>query len=75
MSTLDQALETALKLPYEQQEMLIKILSQRYNESRREEIATDAQQSLANFRAGHYKAQSAEQVVLELRQDCDSPDA
>jgi len=67
MSTLDQALETALKLPYEQQEMPIRILKQRYIENRREEIAIDAQKSLEEFHAGHYKAQSAEQVILELR--------
>jgi hypothetical protein len=42
MSTLEQALETALQLPYEQQEILIKILQNRHYESRRAEIAADA---------------------------------
>ena len=36
MSKLDQVLEAALQLPYEQQEMLIKIL-----QNRRTEIAVD----------------------------------
>jgi hypothetical protein len=42
MSTLDQVLETALQLPYEQQEILIKILQNRHHQSRRTEIAADA---------------------------------
>ncbi len=54
MNTLEQVLETALQLPHEQQEMLIKILQNRYHQSRRAEIATDAQQSLADFRAGNF---------------------
>lgn len=68
MSTLDQALETALKLPYEQQEMLIKILQNRHHQSRRTDIAMDAQQSLADFRAGNFRPQSASSVIAELRQ-------
>ncbi|MEM6597901.1 MAG: hypothetical protein AAF810_23660 [Cyanobacteria bacterium P01_D01_bin.36] len=74
MSTLDQALETALKLPYEQQEMLIRVLKQRYIEVRREEIATNAQKSLAEFRAGHYKIQSVEEAIIELRRFLDEAD-
>ena len=68
MNTLDQVLETALQLPYEQQEMLIKILQNRHHESRRAEIAEDAQKTLANFHAGSYQPQSAESVIAELRQ-------
>jgi hypothetical protein len=71
MSTLDQILETALQLPYEQQEMLIKILQNRYHKSRRAEIAADAQQSLANFRAGNFRPQSSEAVITALRQSLD----
>jgi len=72
MSTLDQVLETALQLPYEQQEMLIKILQKRHIESRRAEIAADAQQSLAEFRAGRLRPQSARNVIAELRQSLDN---
>lgn len=67
MSTLDQVLEIALQLPYEQQEMLIKILQNRHHESRRAEIAADAQQSLAGFHADKFQPQSAEDVVTALR--------
>lgn len=68
MNTLDQVLETALQLPYEQQEMLIKILQNRHHESRREEIAADARVTLADFHAGKFRHQSAKDVVAVLRQ-------
>lgn len=75
MNTLDQVLETALQLPYEQQEMLIEILQNRHHESRRAEIAADAQQTLADFHAGKFRQQSAEDVVLGLRQFLHEPEA
>ncbi|MBI4784124.1 MAG: hypothetical protein HY785_22830 [Oscillatoriophycideae cyanobacterium NC_groundwater_1537_Pr4_S-0.65um_50_18] len=68
MSTLNQILESALKLPYEQQEMLIKLLQNRHYESRRADMAADAQQTLADFRAGKFQHQSAENVIVALRQ-------
>ncbi|WP_058999697.1 hypothetical protein [Leptolyngbya sp. NIES-2104] len=71
MSTLDQVLETALQLSYEQQEMLIKILQNRHHQSRRAEIAADAQQSLVDFRAGKFRPQSSQSVIAELRQSLD----
>lgn len=71
MSSLDQVLESALQLPYEQQEMLIKILQNRYYQSRRSEIAADAQQSLTDFRAGKFQSQSAQSAIAELRQSLD----
>lgn len=75
MFTLEQVLETALKLPYEQQEMLIKILQNRHSESRRAEIASDAQQSLDDFRAGKFQRQSSEAVIVALRQSLHKPEA
>jgi hypothetical protein len=75
MNTLDQVLENALQLPREQQEMLIKILQNRYHESRRTEIAGDAQKNLADFHAGNYRPQSAESVIAELRQSLNDPEA
>ena len=68
MNTLDQVLETALQLSYEQQKMLIKILQNRHHESRCAEMAVDAQQTLADFRVGKLRPQSAENVITELRQ-------
>jgi hypothetical protein len=75
MSTLDQVLETALQLPYEQQEILIKILQNRHHESRRSEIAEDAERSLAAFRSGQLQPQSASDLIAELRQSLDEIEA
>ncbi|MGB3760903.1 MAG: hypothetical protein WBA07_31790 [Rivularia sp. (in: cyanobacteria)] len=55
--------------------MLIKILQNRYHESRRAEIAEDAQKNLADFHAGNYRSQSAESVIAELRQSLNEPEA
>ena len=75
MSTLDQVLQMALQLPYEQQRILIQILQNRQHESRRAEIATDAQQTLTDFRVGKFQCQSAEEVVAVLRQSLHEPEA
>lgn len=75
MNTFNQVLETALRLPYEQQEMLIKILQNRHRESRRVEIATDAKQTLADFHADKSRPQSAENVIAILRQSLNDSDS
>jgi hypothetical protein len=76
MNTLDQVLDTALNLPREQQEILITILQNRHYESRRAMIAEEAQTSLADFRAGKFQPQTAESLILALRQSLqDNADA
>jgi hypothetical protein len=75
MNTLDQVLETALQLPYEQQEMLIEILQKRYYESRRAEMAADAQATLADFRDENFRPQSADGVITVLRQSSSDSEA
>ncbi|BAZ28173.1 hypothetical protein NIES4074_06040 [Cylindrospermum sp. NIES-4074] len=74
MITLDQVLENALQLSYEQQEMLIKILQNRHHENRRAEIAADAQQTLADFHTGKFRHQSAQDVIATLRQSLNEPE-
>lgn len=69
--TLDQAIDTALQLPPEQQEMLVDILRRRQIESRRAEIARDARKSLKDARAGKLKAQSAQDVIADLHRALD----
>ena len=66
--TLDQVIDTALQLPPEQREMLVDILRNRQIEARREEIAADAQESIAMFREGQLKGLSAEEAISELHQ-------
>ena len=48
--------------------MLLQIIRQRDIELRRDEIAKDARTSIAAYRSGKLKAQSADQVIQELRQ-------
>ena len=74
MQTLDQLIENAWQLPYEQQETLIRVLRNRQSESRRSEIAADAQQSLADFRAGKLRPRSSEEVIASLRQSLSEPE-
>jgi len=50
--TLDDAIETVMKLPPEQQEMLLDILRGRQIAARRHEIAADAEETLAAFHEG-----------------------
>ncbi|HRI56453.1 MAG TPA: hypothetical protein PK170_05085 [Anaerolineae bacterium] len=66
--TLDQAIDTALQLPTEQQEMLVGILRSRQIEARRQEIAADAGVSITAFRADKLKAYSAEDLIAELHE-------
>ncbi len=68
MSNLDRVLDEAMNLPTEQQEMLIQILQRRAIEQRRDEIARDAQLSLAEFREGKLKIQTAEEAIADLRE-------
>jgi hypothetical protein len=65
--TLDEALDTVMQLPLEQQEMLLEIIHGRHIENRRLEMARDAQASIAAFRAGQLKPQSAADIIAELR--------
>lgn len=67
MTTLNEVLDAVMELPAEQQEMLIQIVRQRTIENRREEIAQAAQVSIAEFRAGKLKVQTAAEVISDLR--------
>ena len=69
--TLDQALDTIMQLPLEQQEMLIEIWYKRRIEARRREIAQDAQTSIEAFRANQYTPQPVGKIIAELRSSLD----
>ena len=66
--TLDDAIDTASRLPKDQQQMLIEILRNRQIDARRQEIADDAQQTVALFRQGKLVPQSAKDVIAELHE-------
>ena len=65
--TLDQALDTIMQLPLEQQDMLIEIWYKRRIETHHQEIAQDDQDSLATFRADQYKPQPVTRIIAKLR--------
>jgi len=67
-TTLDQVIDTAMQLPPEQLEMLLDILRRRQVDTRRFEIAADARNSIAEFREGKFKAQSAEAAIAALNE-------
>ena len=71
MITLDQAIDTVMQLPLEQQKMLLAIIRHRHIESRRREIARDARESIGAFHAGELKPQSVSEIIAELRQTLD----
>jgi transcriptional regulator with AAA-type ATPase domain len=67
MNSLDRILDEAMALPLSQQEMLVQILQRRMVERRRDKIAQDARESLAEFRSGKLKAQTAKEAIADLR--------
>jgi hypothetical protein len=67
MTTLNEVLDAVMGLPVEQQEMLVQIVRQRTIENRREEIAQAAEVSISEFRSGKLKAQTAAEVISDLR--------
>lgn len=75
LSNLDKVLDAAMDLPLEQQEILIQILKNRIVENRRDEIASDAAVSIAEFQAGTLKVQTAAEAIQELREYLDNPSA
>jgi len=64
--TLDDAIETVMKLPPEQQEMLLDILRGRQIAARRHEIAADAEETLAAFHEGRLEPQPLDEILAEL---------
>ena len=69
--TLDQAIDTVNQLSLEQQEMLADILQNRLREIRRQQMADAAADTLAAFRQGTYKPQSAADIIADLESSVD----
>ena len=71
MTTLDQTLDMAMALPFEQRQILIDILAKRHISERREEIAENARETIRAFHAGELQTETAEQLIERLH---DSPE-
>lgn len=72
MVTLTDVLDTVEQLTDEDQEALADILRQRQIERRRDEIVRDAQEAMAEYRAGNLKPMSAEEAIAELNRYLES---
>lgn len=65
--TLEQVLTYAEALPPEEQEILADLLKKRRIEAWREETAGYARDTVALYRAGKLKGQSAKRIIGQLR--------
>jgi hypothetical protein len=75
MITLDQAIDTINQLSFEEQELLVDILYKRLIEARRHKMAQQAQESLLAYRQGQFKAQPADDALVELHESLEDYDA
>ena len=67
MVTLTDVLDAVEQLTDEEQEALADIIRQRQIERRRDEIARDAQESMAAYRAGLLPSYTVEEAIAELQ--------
>ena len=70
--TLDQALDTIMLLPVDQQDALVDIVRHRRMETKREEWAREAERTLDAFRRGEIKAMTAQEAIVELHKELES---
>ena len=66
MVTINSTLEDIMQLDYTSREMLLEILQKRQIESRRDEIAKAAKQTLKEYHSGKILPLSAEEVLKKL---------
>jgi hypothetical protein len=66
MVTINSTLEDIMQLDYASREMLLEILQKRQIESRRDEIAKAAKQTLKEYHSGKILPLSAEEVLKKL---------
>lgn len=66
MITLNETLDSVMKLDFSSREMLLEILQKRQVEERRAEIEKNAKQAKAAFKSGKLKATTAEDTISNL---------
>jgi len=64
--SFNEALETAEKLPIEDQETLIEILNRRIIEKQRSKLAREIRNAQREFKAGKCKPTSADELMREI---------
>jgi hypothetical protein len=66
MLTFEKLLDTIEDLPTDQQELLMNILSHRLADKRRQQLAQECQDGLAEFHAGQLKPMTAAEAIADL---------
>jgi hypothetical protein len=74
MITLTDVLDAVEQLTDEDQETFADIIRQRQIERRRDEIARDAQESMAAYRAGLLPSYTVEEAIAHLEIVLETPD-
>ena len=74
MVTLTDALDAVEQLTDEDQEVFADIIRQRQIERRRDEIARDAQESMAAYRAGLLPSYTVEEAIAHLEMVLETSD-
>ena len=69
MTTLDNILDEIMLLDYDDRIILSDILNKRRIEEQRDRIAMLAKESIAEYKAGKYKPQTAAEGIKELHDD------
>ena len=74
MVTLDKALDMVMELSPDEQEMLLNIVHKRRIDARRVQLADSLDEARRAWQAGELKAQSANEVIVALRDSLDDPE-
>ena len=74
METLEQVLDSVMKLDSEQREILVEVMQKRQIEEWRRETAASASEAIRAFHKGELKVQSAEEAISHLRADYNEDD-
>ena len=74
MVTLADVLDAVEQLTDEDQEEFAEIIRQRQIERRRDQIARDAKEALADYRAGLLPSYTAEEAIAHLEMVLEAPD-
>jgi U3 small nucleolar ribonucleoprotein component len=74
MVTLTDVLDSVEQLTDEDQETFADIIRQRQIKRRRDEIARDAKEAIADYRAGLLPSYTAEEAIAHLEMVLETPD-
>lgn len=74
LSGFGKVLQEVMKLPEDEQEMLVDIIRRRATERWRDDLAKHVLKVKEDIRAGKYTAQTAEEVIKDLENSLNDPE-